>query len=178
VGWIPAFLVVAALTGQLDAGSAAAWGDGEIRSRYSEATGETEILLGLLPSGPHGTLTLVLSARLPHVQGEPPATMQVRADAGLRVNPNVIRRPVLVFVLDPGSERSITVDLSDRLRLAEVGPGAAIDNGIATMSLVEFIQLLRAETVTGQILGLDVSLTLKQRQALREFGDRIFRPSR
>ena len=149
--------------------------DGEIRSRYIETIKQTEVSLGLLPRGPHGTLTLILSARLPQrLPVEPPDTLQVHAAVGLRFNPNVIRSPVLVFILDPGTQRTMTIDLSERLRFLDI---EAIDNTTATMSLVEFIQLLRAETVTGRILGLDVSLTLKQRQALREFGDRILRPS-
>jgi hypothetical protein len=168
---------IAAVIGQ-DAGLLAVWKDGEIRSHQIGATRETEVFLGLLPSGPYGTVTLVLSARLPRrPQGEPPGSLQVRAAVGMRVNPNVIRKPVLMFVLDAGSKQAITLDLSERLRGREIEPGTAIDNAIATMSLVEFIQLLRAESVTGQILGLDFSLTSKQRQALREFGDRILKPS-
>lgn len=97
---------------------------------------------------------------------------------GARVNPNVIRKDTLVLVLDAGSQRTTTVDLSKRMRFPYLGPGTAIENATATLSLVEFIQLLRAESVTGQILGLDFSLTSKQRQALREFGDRILQPSR
>lgn len=169
---------IAVVTGQ-DAGLLAVWSDGEIRSQTIAATRETEMFLGLLPSGRHGTVTLVLSARLPrNPQGEPPGALQVRAAVGPRVNPNVIRKPVLMFVLDAGSKQAITLDLSDRLRGREIEPGTAIDNAIATISLVEFIQLLRAESVTGQILGLDFSLTSMQRQALREFGDRILKPSR
>lgn len=169
---------VALVARQIDAVLSARWRDGEIRTEYIAATRETEMSLGLLPSSQHGTLTLVLSARLQHrVPAEPPGTLQVRVGAGLNVNPNVIRRPVFRFVLDPSTQRTTTIDASERLRFLDPEPGTTIDNASATISLVEFIQLLRAEVITGQIFGLDVSLTPKQREALRAFGNRVLRPS-
>lgn len=168
----------AAVNDQLDAGVQAAWRDGEIRSRNIGGTGETEMSLGLLASGQHGTATLVLSARLPRRSVEPPGVLQVQASVGERINPNMIRGRALTFVLDAGTQRAMTIDLSERLRFLDLEPGTAIDNATATLSLVEFIQLLRSETVTGQVLGLDFSFTSPQRQSLREFGDRILRPSR
>src|SRR5574338_835314 len=108
---------------------AANWRDGEIRTEVISSTRETEISLGLLPSGQHGTLTLVLSARLPQQPPvEPPGILQVRIGAGLNVNPNAIRRPVLRFVLAPKSPQSSTIDASDRLHVLELDPSASLDN--------------------------------------------------
>jgi hypothetical protein len=164
---------------QLEDVLSARWRDGEIRSEYIAAARETELSLGLLPVGQYGTLTLVLSARSQQrAPAEPPDTLRVRVGAGLNVNPNAIRRRVLRFVLDARTERTTTIDASDRLRVLDLDPAASLDNASATISLVEFIQLLRADVITGQILGLDFSLTSKQREALRDFGMRVLRPSR
>lgn len=62
--------------------------------------------------------------------------------------------------------------------MLDLDPSASLDNASATITLVEFIQLLRADVITAQILGLDVSFTPKQREALRDFGMRVLRPAR
>lgn len=184
VGAVPALARAAAgeaglaVTRQLQDVLAAKWRDGEIRTEVISSTRETETSLGLLPSGQHGTLTLVLSARVQQrAPAEPPGTLQVRIGAGLNVNPNAIRRPVLRFILDPKSPKATTIDASDRMRVLDLDPSASLDNVSATITLVEFIQLLRADVITGQILGLDVSFTPKQRDALRDFGMRVLRPA-
>ncbi|MBI3493940.1 MAG: hypothetical protein HY047_19505 [Acidobacteria bacterium] len=184
VGAVPALARAAAgeaglaVTRQLQDVLAAKWRDGEIRTEVISSTRETETSLGLLPSGQHGTLTLVLSARVQQrAPAEPPGTLQVRIGAGLNVNPNAIRRPVLRFILDPKCPKATTIDASDRMRVLDLDPSASLDNVSATITLVEFIQLLRADVITGQILGLDVSFTPKQRDALRDFGMRVLRPA-
>lgn len=174
-------LAILAIVGDLAAQPqdvlSARWRDGEIRSEYVGAARETELSLGLLPAGQHGTLTLVFSARLRNVaQAEPPGTLLVRVAAGLTVNPNVIRRPVLRFLLDPGTQQATVIDASNRLRFLDPDPAATLDNGSAVISLVEFIQLLRAAVISGEILGLDFVLTSHQHQALQTFGMRILRP--
>lgn len=166
------------VAGQLQDVLAARWRDGEIRAEKISGTAETEISLGLLPVGPYGTLTVVLTARVQ--QGpvaEPPGSLQVLMGAGLNVNPNAIRRPILRFVLDPQGPRTTTLDASDRLRILDLDPSASLDNASATITLVEFIQILRADVITGQVLGLDVSFTPKQRDALQAFGMRVLRPA-
>ena len=164
------------VAGQLEDVLSAGWRDGEIRSEHIAGTRETELSLGLLPSGQHGMLTVVLSARLQQRdRAEPPGTLHVRVGAGLNVNPNVVRRPVLRFVLDPGTGRTTTIDASERLRFLDLDPAATFDNASAIISLVEFIQLLRAEEITGQAFGFDFGLTSKQREALRAFGIRVLR---
>jgi hypothetical protein len=167
-----------AVAGQLDLENLAMWPDGEIRSGYLELSKETVTLLRLLPSGPDGTLNLVIAARWPGKSpSSPPEELEVRADVGMGVNPLVMRRAELVFVLDTKGEQRVRVDLSERLRLADPGPAAAIERGTARLSIVEFIQLLRAEAVRGEIFGLGFSLTSKQIEALRKFGDTVLRRS-
>lgn len=183
-GYVVTIAGVGELRGTLPASQltdvlSAKWRDGEIRSQAIPSTGETEISLGLLPSGPRGTLTLVLSARVrQRVPAEPPASVHLFVGAGLNVNPNAIRRPVLRFVLDANSPKSVTIDASDRLGILDLDPSSSLDNVSAAITFVEFVQLLRADVITAEILGLNVSLTRKQRDALRDFGMRVIKPAR
>jgi hypothetical protein len=120
---------------------------------------------------------MVLSARwLGRVPEKPVTSFEVRVEAGLGVNPNFIRKATLALILDRGTTELRAVELSDRLRLSVPGPGVAINSGIATMTLLELIQLLQARTVSGVILGIPVELTPGQIEALRRFGDRVLAP--
>jgi hypothetical protein len=101
---------------------------------------------------------------------------ELRADVGLRVNPTFIRQPRLVFVLDPDSDRTRVIDLSERLRIPPAGAGSAIDTGTVTISLVELVQLLRAQVVRAEIFALPMTFTPAQLEALRKFGDRVLAP--
>jgi hypothetical protein len=130
-----------------------------------------------MPAGPHGSLTLVFSARWPgRARTKPLTEFEVRADVGLRVNPNFIRQPTLLFTLDPGSGDSRVIELSDRLQVPPTGAGSAIDTGTAMMTLVELIQLLRARTASAEVFALPMTLTAAQLEALRKFGDRVLAP--
>jgi hypothetical protein len=163
---------------QADAGPLATWRDGELRESYDQSARETRVFVAVMPSGPQGTPTVVLSARWPgRVPEKPLNEFEVRVEAGLGVNPNFLRKATLSFILDRDTPELRAVELSDRLRLSVPGPGVAINSGIATMTLLELIQLLQARTVRGVILGIPVELTLSQIEALRRFGDRVLAPA-
>jgi hypothetical protein len=167
-----------ALARQLDLEDLASWPDGEIRSGYLELSKERVTMLRLLPSGPGGTLNLVIAARWPgKEQLKPPDQYEIRVDIGMGVNPLVLRRSELLFVLDPDTSEATLVDLSKSLNIGGPGPAVAIERGTAMMPLADFIRLLRAEEVAGEIFGLEFTLTPKQVQAIRRFGDIIFKPS-
>jgi hypothetical protein len=175
---LPMVLVVAAppLLAQ-EAGALATWKDGEIREVFDASTRVSQIFVAVMPSGPHGSLTMVLSARWPgRTRTRPLTEFEVRADVGLRVNPNFIRQPTLLFTLDPGTGEARVIDLNDRLQLPPSGAGSAIDTGRATLSLVELIQLLRARELRADIFGLPLTFTAAQLEALRKFGDRVLAP--
>jgi hypothetical protein len=162
---------------QPDAGPLATWRDGEIREAYDQSARETQVFVAVMPSGPQGTPTMVLSARWAgRVPAKQVTSFDVRVEAGLGVNPNFIRKATLAFILDRGTSELRAVELSDRLRLSVPGPGVAINSGTATLTLLELIQLLQARTVSGVILGIPVELTPAQIEALRRFGDRVLAP--
>jgi hypothetical protein len=155
----------------------ATWKDGEIRESFDASARESSIHVAVMPAGPYGSLTLVVSARWPgRARLKPLDEFEVRADVGLRINPNFIRQPTLVFTLDPETDRARVLDLSERLQIPPAGAGAAIDTGRVTISLVELIQLLRARVVTAEVFALPLSFTSAQLEALRKFGDRVLAP--
>jgi hypothetical protein len=162
-----------------DAGALATWKDGEIREAFDASTRISQIFVAVMPSGPHGSLTLVFSARWPGRTRTTPLTeFEVRADVGLRVNPNFIRQPTLLFTLDPGTPGARVIDLTERLQLPPSGAGSAIDTGRAMMTLVELIQLMRARTAGAEVFALPMTFTPEQLEALRRFGDRVVAPAK
>ena len=170
VGRVPA-------SGQDPAALLATWKDGEIRESFDGAARITQIAVAVMPSGPHGSLTVVISARWPgRTRLKPIDEFEIRADVGLRVNPNFIRQPTMRLVLDPGSDRSRVIELSERLQLPPTGAGSAIDTGRVTISVVELIQMLRAQSLSAEIFALPLTFTAEQLEALRKFGDRVLAP--
>ena len=176
-GPVLAALLAAAPALAQDAGALATWKDGEIRETFDGATRVSQVFVAVLPSGPHGSLTVVLSARWPgRTRTKPLTEFEIRADVGLRVNPNFIRQPTLAFTLDPGTDGARVIELSERLQIPPTGAGSAIDTGRAMVSLVELIQVLRARAVSAEIFGLPLTFTAPQLEALRKFGDRVLAP--
>lgn len=163
---------------QADAGPLATWRDGELRESYDPSARETRVFVAVMPSGPQGTPTVVLSARWPgRVPEKPLNAFEVRVEAGLGVNPNFLRKATLAFILDRDTSELRAVELSDRLRLSVPGPGVAINSGIATMTLLEMIQVLQARRISGVMLGIPVEFSAAQVEALRRFGDRVLAPA-
>ena len=164
--------------GQDPAALLATWKDGEIRESFDSAARISQIAVAVMPAGQHGSLTVVLSARWPgRTRLKPIDEFEIRANVGLRVNPNLIRQPTMLFVMDPDSDRSRVLDLNERLQIPPAGAGSAIDTGKATISLVELIQLLRARSLTAEIFALPLTFTPAQLEALRKFGDRVLAPA-
>jgi hypothetical protein len=162
---------------QDSSGLLATWKDGEIRETFDTATRVSQLAVAVMPSGQHGSLTVTISARWPgRTRVKPLTEFEVRADVGLRVNPNFIRQPSMRFLLDSGTPRAREIALSDRLKIPPAGAGSAIDTGTAAISLVELVQLLRADALRAEIFALPLDFTPAQHEALRKFGDRAFAP--
>jgi hypothetical protein len=163
--------------GQDSAALLATWKDGEIRESFDSSARVSQVAVAVMPAGQHGSLTVVLSARWPgRTRLKPIDEFEIRADVGLRVNPNFIRQPTMLFVLDPESDRTRVLELTERLQIPPTGAGSAIDTGRVTISVVELIQLLRARSLTAEIFALPLTFTPVQLEALRKFGDRVLAP--
>ena len=163
--------------GQDPAALLATWKDGEIRESFDSAARISQIAVAVMPSGQHGSLTVIVSARWQgRTRYKPIDEFEIRANVGLRVNPNLIRQPTMLFVMDPDSDRTRVLDLNDRVQIPPTGAGSAIDTGKATISVVELIQLLRARTLTAEIFAVPLTFRPEQLEALRKFGDRVLAP--
>jgi hypothetical protein len=173
-------LVLAALSsarGQDPSALLATWKDGEIRESFDSAARISQIAVAVMPQGQHGSLTVIVSARWPgRSRLKPIDQFEIRANVGMRVNPNLIRQPTMMFVMDPDSDRTRVLDLNDRLQTPPTGAGSAIDTGKAMISVTELIQLLRARTLNAEIFALPLTFTPEQLEALRKFGDRVLAP--
>ena len=172
-------------TAAQDAEFHGAWRDREIRSNYVEDTDETEVLLTLLPVDPQAgepLITLTFQAR--YAGGRPvvpPGQIEFRVAVGPLTDPNVMRRPVLNLVLDEDTDDSVELEFVGLIpRTAFMAPGDRVDTIITLPLGIQFLELLNAETVTGQALGIfNFSLDQGQLAALRVFVNQILstRPS-
>jgi len=170
-------LFPAAPTPAQEAALLATWKDGEIRESFDASARMSHIDVAVMPSGAQGSLTLVVSAQWPGRQRMKPIdSFEIRADVGLHVNPNFIRQPTMLLVLDPESDRARVLDLTERLQIPPRGAGSAIDTGRVTISVTELVQLLRAQSMTAEIFALPLTFTPGQLEALRKFGDRVLAP--
>jgi hypothetical protein len=152
----------------------AEWADLSTWSRYLEDSRESELGLGLQVSGPSG-LTFVaflgrLSVRDPKT---PPSQLTVQVGAGKLANPNIIRRPTLVLVADDRTPRRVEFDLTPRLNVDEPAPGAAVENGMATLRAAEFLRLTQSETITVDAFGFEGRFRPDHIRALGDFAKQL-----
>lgn len=162
------------IAGQQPAGMLASWGDLETWSRHDERTDEGEAGLGLQLQGPTGTMLLSFSARFPgKVALRAPDSVVIQAAVTPSANPNVLRTPTLVFLLDVKTPRAATMDVSQRMSVDAPGPGQVVSNGRASISPEEYLRLVGATTLHAKVLGLDVEFRREQLRAMRDFGERL-----
>jgi hypothetical protein len=162
------------IAAQQPAGMLASWGDMETWSRHDERADEGEAGLGLQLQGPTGTMLLSFSARFPgKVALRPPDSVVAQAAVTPSANPNVLRTPTLVFLLNVKTPQAATMDVSQRMSVDAPGPGQVVSNGRASISPEEYLRLVGATTLHAKILGLDVEFRRDQLRAMRDFGERI-----
>jgi len=150
------------------------WQDLETWSRRIESSSQSEVGLGLVLSGPSGTVSLAFAARTDAaVSSSPRRTLQVLTAVGPLMNPNVVRRPSLMFRAALGGGRQIVFDLSNQLVVDDPSPGAYVRSGIAPMSTDQFSQLLDADTIDATVLGSDVVFRPNQIDAMRRLAERL-----
>jgi hypothetical protein len=164
----------AKVAAQLPAGMHVSWADLETWSRHDERAQETEVGLGLHLTGPSGAMLLSFTSRFP-------GKVALRAPEGViafvsvtpTVNPNVLRKPTLVFLLEPKTKLAATMDMSQRLSVDRPGPGQVYSNGRASMSPEEYLRLTGVTTMHAELLGFNVEFRRDQIRAMRDFGERI-----
>jgi len=130
--------------------------------------------LGLVPSGKGGAALISFTAqwtgRMP-VGG--PKEILVFAAPPANVDPNLLRTAGLVLVADMKFPRQAVFDWTQRLAVDQPGPGGQPTTGIAKINPAELARLGRATTLHASIFAIDVEFKTSQRQALRDFAERI-----
>lgn len=160
----------------------AAWGDLDTWSRYTPATDETEVGLGLKPAGPDTSMLVAFSARLKGASpSQAPEDIFVHVSAGVQGRH---RSNTLKFVLKPASNgrasatsnghNAPVIDLSSRLGADDGSPGARVNFATARIAVAEFLRIARSGAPSATILGVDVTFRPDQLRAIRAFGNRIF----
>jgi hypothetical protein len=146
------------------------WKDLETWSRFNATANETEIGLGLQPSG----LSLAFTAIFPGKSPKPPASeIIIKLALDPNYNSTVIRDPRLTFVLDEGQPKLAVLDLSGRFLGNELIPTINLRSGIARMTPAEFQRLTRARGIKVNILNSLVELSKVQLDAMRAYGKKV-----
>jgi hypothetical protein len=152
----------------------AEWSDLETWSRYDESARENELGLGLIVPGPAGPTMLAFTGRLTlRTPVVAPREVGVQAAIGKFTNPNLVRRPTLLFTADAGTDELFTLDVSDRLNVDDPTPGGAVENATAILRVQDFIRLTGSKTLSAEVFGFESRFRPDQIEALRQFGARL-----
>ncbi len=157
-----------------DAGLLASWRDGEIRQTYRAADDATDVYFALVPSCTAGSPTVTFGATLPgRTLQQAPAGFELRAATGMRIDQRLVRTATWTFLVNPGSRRPATLDLSSRVQVANpghvLGPAIPIDVLYARMTGGEFQTIAGSRSLTLNLFGAECELTEGQLAALRRF---------
>jgi hypothetical protein len=163
----------ASLAGQGVPGMRATWGDLQTWARPVEGTTNITHGLGLQVSGGGGTMFLAFEGDVALRQPQPVRSVGVMAAAPFTSNPNLLRPAVLSLLVTNIKKERKTFDLSSRMTVDNPAPGAMVSNGVLTMRADEFVEVMSAETVTGNIFGVDIALRPDQVKAVRALGERL-----
>ena len=149
------------------------WKDLETWNRYLESSAETEVGLGLQPGGPTGSAALSFTARFPGKSVRIPAKEIIVGTAlGPNFNSTVIRAPQLTFLLDEGRPKWTVMDFTPRFIGDELIPTRNLTSGVARITPDEYLRLTRVRALKANLLGVEVSFTRQQLDAMRAFARR------
>lgn len=164
---------------QIEAGDLATWADLSTWVIPNRETQQTEVGMGLVLDGPSGAMRLAFFITRPARGGDAePTSVGFRVASSLRMNPNLLRAPVLTFLArvrnDEDELEDVELDLTAAMRVDNPAPGAAITSGVGQITPDAFKTLARAEELTGTVLGAPVEFRDEQREAVRAFRDKVF----
>jgi len=159
---------------QLWTGVQAVWNDLDTWSRRVEQSQDIERGVGLRLTGPSGQVSMAFLARLgASMPDGQPRAMLVQVGVDPSVSPNRLRNRSLRLLADAESGRPLIVDLTSRLSVDDLAPGAAIRNAIGPIGVSDFVRLGRSETLRATVFGFDVAFRSEQIKALRSFADQL-----
>ena len=149
------------------------WGDMETWTRAIASTREVEHGLGLHVSGTGGVMLLSFSSRVEVRAPTAPSAVQVVMAPPLMGNPNLVRTPSLVFLIDDGIETRAVIDATGSVRVDDASPGAIVRSATGRVSASEFGRIAKAKTVKATVFGSDSLLRLDQIKALQALATKL-----
>jgi hypothetical protein len=149
------------------------WGDLETWARAIASTREVEHGLGLQLSGTGGVMLLSFSARLDARSPAAPAALQVVMAPPLMGNPNLVRTPSLVFLLDEGTEDRALIDATGSVRVDDAAPGAIVRSATGRLTAGDFARLAKAKTVKATVFGSQSLVRIDQLKAIQALATRL-----
>jgi hypothetical protein len=166
-------LPAAALRAQSVTGVVPNWGDLETWTRTITSTREVEHGLGLHLSGTGGVMLVSFAGRMDiRTPAAPPSLLVVMAPP-LLGNPNIIRAPSLVFVVDDGTDARAVLDATASVRVDDAAPGAIVRSATGRVSAADFARLVKAKTIKATVFGSDSLVRIDQIKALQALADKL-----
>jgi hypothetical protein len=149
------------------------WTDLETWARPLASAREVEHGLGLHVSGPTGPMMLSFTGRLSLRSATAPASLQVVMAPPVMANPNLIRKPTLVFIADDGAKAREVIDATSSVRVDDPAPGAIVRSATARISADAFRRLTTAETLTAEVFGAEVTIRPDQIKAMQALAAKL-----
>ena len=181
--WLGRFLALAALvaaTGlpaaphaQSVTGVIPNWGDLQPLTRAITATREVEHGLGLHFSGPEGVMMVSFAGRVSLRTLAPPTSLTVVMAPPIMSNPNLLRKPTLVFLADDKTDDRKLIDASGSVRVDDPAPGATVRSAMGRIGAAEFVRLTKAKTLTAEVFGSMTTVRPDQIQAMKALAEKL-----
>ncbi len=149
------------------------WGDLQPFTRSITASREVEHGLGLHFSGPDGVMMVSFAGRLSLRTMAAPASLSVVMAPPVMTNPNLIRKPTLVFVADDKTGDREVVDASGSVRVDDPAPGATVRSATGRIGAGDFVRLSKAKTLTAEVFGSMTTVRPEQIEAMKALADKL-----
>ncbi len=180
IGRFLALAALAAVTGlpatphaQSVTGVTPNWGDLQPFTRAVTATREVEHGLGLHFSGPDGIMMVSFAGRLSLRTLAPPTGLTVVMAPPVMANPNLIRKPTLIFLADDTTDAREVIDASGSVRVDDPAPGATVRSALGRIGAADFVRLTKAKTLTAEVFGSMTTVRPEQIQAMKALAEKL-----
>lgn len=181
--WLGRFLALTTLTAmtclpaapraQSVTGVTPNWGDLQPFTRSITASREVEHGLGLHLSGPEGIMMVSFAGRLSLRTLAAPTGLTVVMAPPVMSNPNLIRKPTLVFLADDKTDDREVIDASGSVRVDDPAPGATVRSALGRIGAADFVRLTKAKTLTAEVFGSMTTVRPDQIQAMKALAEKL-----
>lgn len=149
------------------------WRDLETWTRAITSTKEVEHGLGLHLSGTGGTMLVSFAGRMEIRTPVPPTSLSVVMAPPLMGNPNIVRVPSLVFIVDDGTEARAVIDATGSVRVDDAAPGAIVRSASGRVTASDFARLAKAKTIKAMVFGSEGLVRIDQIKAMQALAEKL-----